>query len=130
MRLCLLLALAAACSNGNDEVRMEAPAVPVIQVASGDQPRLTQPGVQRPLAVSVTSEGAGAPLTGVTVQWFVEKGDAAVEPSTTMTGERGLASTNVRVFSPGAAVIVARLANDKSVVFRVTAADGASPPPG
>lgn len=83
--------------NGQlDSVRMIVTAAPTsMTIFSGDhQSGSPGSGLQLPLQVRVNGSG-GAPVPGILVTWAATIGGGAVEPSTSVTGDDGVAQTVV-----------------------------------
>jgi hypothetical protein len=77
-----------------------------IEVHSGDA-QFGLPGapLENALAVRVTGAASGQPAQGVRVTWRVTAGSAVTTPAASITDERGIATTSVRVNALGEARI-------------------------
>jgi Autotransporter beta-domain/Calx-beta domain len=86
---------------------------------NGQQGQLAQPFPQ-PLVVALVSS-LGVPVPGVTVQWKVTKGEAQLNPSSSITDAQGRASTVATPRSTGAIEIQASVPQLASVTFTFAA---------
>ena len=86
---------------------------------NGQQGQLAQPFPQ-PLVVALVSS-LGVPVPGVAVQWKVTKGDAQLNPSSSVTDAQGRASTVATPRSTGAIEIQASVPQLASVTFTFAA---------
>jgi uncharacterized protein YhjY with autotransporter beta-barrel domain len=88
----------------NDDTR---PAAAITIVSGNNQSGRLGARLPQPLIVRVTN-AVNEPVAGVTVQWSVTSGAAALNPSSSVTDADGRASTNVNVNSVGVIRIEAR----------------------
>src|SRR5574341_281608 len=120
----LLLAVTACGPDGSG------PVPPTIAAAGGDaQSGVVGTALAQPLRVLVT-DGAGAPLSGVGVEWAITAGGGAVAPESSFTNAQGTAATTFTLgTAAGTQAARATMAGSTGspVAFTATALAGPAP---
>lgn len=95
-----------------------------IEVHSGDaQFGLAGAPLEDALAVRVTNAASGQPVQGIRVTWRITAGSAVATPAASITDQRGVATTSIRITALGQARIRAESENitGTAASFRATA---------
>lgn len=121
MILSFLILWAAACGDA-DNPGSSAPGLSIARVSGNGQTGATKAVLSNPVVVLVT-DGHGRPAPGQRVDFAVVSGDATVLVETSVSDEKGFASTQIRLGSePGEVVVRATVFPlEAATEFRLTA---------